>query len=138
MLVAAATGGSAAGAAPAGLDHALKGRQTGGMPSSRHVVAQTTVDSSELAERLATDAVERRLAACVQITPVTSVYRWKDGVQREAEFLLSLKTTASQVRGLRAFLEQEHPYDEPEFLVLPVIEGSDSYLRWIDESTGTS
>ncbi|MCI2263908.1 divalent-cation tolerance protein CutA [Sediminivirga luteola] len=108
------------------------------MPSSRHVVAQTTVDSSELAERLATDAVERRLAACVQITPVTSVYRWKDGVQREAEFLLSLKTTASQVRGLRAFLEQEHPYDEPEFLVLPVIEGSDSYLRWIDESTGTS
>lgn len=103
----------------------------------RHVIAQTTVESPEAAERLAARAVEQRLAACVQIAPVTSVYRWEGGVQRETEFLLSLKTTIAQVGGLRTLLEREHPYDEPEFLVLPVIDGSESYLHWIDESTSS-
>src|SRR5699024_6284137 len=69
-------------------------------------------------------AIGSRLAACVQITEATSVYRWEDGVEKDAEQLLTFKTTAQALPGLRRLIEREHPYDEPEFIVLPIVDGS--------------
>src|SRR5690625_7911723 len=76
------------------------------------IAAQTTVDRPALAEQLASAAVGSRLAACVQITEATSVYRWEDGVEKDAEQLLTFKTTAQALPGLRRLIEREHPYDE--------------------------
>lgn len=102
------------------------------------VAAQTTLDSRESAHHLASAAVQARLVACVQVSVVSSFYRWDGGVENDEEHLLTFKTTAAAVPGLRDLLGREHPYDEPEFIVLPIVDGSESYLEWIRESVTVS
>lgn len=102
--------------------------------AAQHVVAQTTVDSASRADELARRVVAAGLAACVQTSEVRSVFAWDGAVQQEPEQMLAMKTTAAAVDGLRTLLEAEHPYDEPELVVLPIVDGSPSYLAWVAES----
>jgi periplasmic divalent cation tolerance protein len=77
------------------------------------------------------------LAACVTIVPgIRSVYTWKGVPQIDQEQQLFIKTTSSQVDPLWDLLRERHPYDVPEFLVLPVIDGSEQYLEWVDRNVG--
>lgn len=86
---------------------------------------------STLAERL----VGERLAACVNLIPgVRSVYRWDGEVRQEEETLALVKTIRSAVEPLRERILELHPYDVPEFLVLPVAAGSAAYVAWIESS----
>jgi periplasmic divalent cation tolerance protein len=97
------------------------------------IVVLNTCGSAEEAERLARSLVDRRLAACVTvISPARSFYRWKGAVADSAEWLLMIKTSRPLFPQLRAALESSHSYELPEILALPVIEGSPSYLAWID------
>ena len=90
------------------------------------------VDPSTIAMRL----VEERLAACVNVLPeMESFFRWHGAVERDRERQLIIKTRASRVSELERRLHDMHPYDLPEFLVLPVSRGSEAYLRWITNST---
>jgi periplasmic divalent cation tolerance protein len=99
------------------------------------VLALTTLPENFDARELARALVELRVAACVTIVPaVRSVYRWRDDVEDAAEQQLVIKTTADQLDALWAALGPRHPYDVPEFVILPVREGSPDYLRWIGES----
>jgi periplasmic divalent cation tolerance protein len=99
------------------------------------VVVLCTVGSAEEAERIAGALVERRLAACVNVVPgVTSFYRWKGELNRDAEHLLVVKTTAARFEALREALVEMHPYDVPEVVELPIERGHGPYLEWIDES----
>jgi len=99
------------------------------------LVVLTTVGTAEDAERIARSLVERRLAACVNIVPgVVSVYRWKDAVEREGEWLLVVKTISEQLEALREALVSLHPYELPELLALPVAAGHAPYLAWLEES----
>lgn len=102
----------------------------------RAVTAQTTVETVEQAEQLAGRVLQARLAACVQLGAVRSFFRWEGQVQDEPEQLLTMKTSAAAVPRLRELIAAEHPYDEPEFIVQPVVDGSTSYLAWVHESTG--
>lgn len=100
-------------------------------------VALTTVGSAADAERIARALVERRLAACVNVVAgVVSIYRWKDGVERDEERLLVVKTRADRVEPLREALVALHPYELPELVVLPVEAGHAPYLAWVRESVG--
>ena len=104
------------------------------MSESRVVV--TTTGSAEDAERLARRVVEDRLAACVQIVgPVRSVFRWEGAVAVETEWQLVAKTAADRVADLTAILVAEHPYDVPEVVVLPVVDGHAPYLDWVVAET---
>ena len=81
--------------------------------------------------------VEERLAACVNLLPpMDSVYRWEGKVEREQERQLIIKTTREQTVALWDRVRELHPYEVPEFVVVPVIDGNDAYLRWIADSTG--
>jgi len=81
--------------------------------------------------------VEERLIACANLLgEATSVYRWEGSVDEETECLAILKTTAGRLPALEARVAELHPYDIPEFLVLPVEQGSESYLGWVRESVG--
>ncbi len=93
-------------------------------------VVITTVGSKEAAEKLARLAVEQRLAACVQIVAIESVYRW-EGIQQEAEWRLEMKIPAARAEALMAWIAERHPYDEPELVALPVLEASDGYAKWV-------
>lgn len=106
------------------------------METSQYVMAQTTTDSHSEAEQLASAVVEQRLAACVQVSTIQSYYRWQSETHNDAEFLLTLKTTGAAVPDIKKLLAREHSYDEPELVVVPIIDGSDGYLQWISQSTG--
>ena len=106
------------------------------MPSDQFVIALTTLPADGDAEQLAQRLVEEKLAACVSILPpMRSVYRWKGAVERADERQLLIKTTTERVAELEARLRQLHPYDVPEFIVLPITQGSAPYLSWLSDST---
>ena len=101
------------------------------------VIVLTTVGADADAAELARTLVEQRLVACVNIIGgVTSIYRWKEGVEQDDEQLLVMKTTQDLVLALQARLRELHPYELPEFVVIPVTGGSEAYLGWLCGSVG--
>ena len=99
--------------------------------------ALVTAPDSGTAERIARTLVEEGLVACVNLVPgVVSLYRWEGEVQRDQEVLMVLKTTAGRAEAVRARVVEEHPYDVPEVLVLPVVAGHPAYLNWVRDEVG--
>jgi periplasmic divalent cation tolerance protein len=100
------------------------------------VLVLTTFPADGDSEALARTLVSDRLAACVNILPpMRSIYRWKGAVEDASERQLVIKTTAARVPELQLRLKTLHPYEVPEFLVLPITEGSPDYLSWLTDST---
>lgn len=97
----------------------------------------TTLDDKAAAQALAASAVEARLAACVQIEVIQSVFRWDGAVQDEPELRLLFKTSDTAYDALAAHILKNHPYDEPALWAVPMIHGSASFLAWIDAETET-
>ncbi len=103
------------------------------------VIVLTTFPADGDAESFATRLVEERLAACVNVLPaMRSIYRWQGAIEKADERQVVIKTAQARVEELRARLKTLHPYDIPEFLVLPVASGSPDYLSWVADSTGKS
>jgi periplasmic divalent cation tolerance protein len=101
------------------------------------IIVLTTLAADADASALARTLVEERLAACVNVLPpMVSTYRWKGNVEQDREQQLIIKTAADRIDALEQRLRQLHPYELPEFLVLPASGGSEAYLRWVGESTG--
>jgi periplasmic divalent cation tolerance protein len=94
-----------------------------------------TCADREQAERIAHSLVELQLAACVNIFPgVQSIYRWQGAVESAAECLLLIKTDTRHSNEVQSTIAGLHSYEVPEFLVLPVSDGSESYLAWLTAS----
>ena len=100
-------------------------------------IVLTTIGSKELAEKLARQLVERRMAACVNIVgPIRSVYRWREKIEHEEEYLLLIKTTAGHTARLQATFQELHPYELPECVELAINGGSEAYLAWLTGEVG--
>jgi periplasmic divalent cation tolerance protein len=99
------------------------------------LVVLTTLEKLEDGARLAALLVERELAACVQILPpMISIYRWQGAVERANEVLLLIKTTRAAYPRLETIIKENHPYQTPEIVALPVESGLDDYLNWLAAS----
>lgn len=100
----------------------------------------TTTGDRATAERIAAELVDRRLAACVQISgPLTSTYRWKERIEITEEWLCIAKSLAQNFGPIEELIRRLHPYDLPEILAVPVTDGSAAYLDWLrSESSGKS
>ena len=99
------------------------------------IVILCTCSGAEEAERLARSLVEARLAACVNVIPqVRSYYRWEGALESAEEHLLAIKSSRPLFEALRAHLTGLHSYHLPEILALPVVDGSEDYLGWLDAS----
>ena len=97
------------------------------------IVVFSACDSEEQAGRIAHLLVEQRLAACVTILPgARSIYRWKGQVEDTPEWLLIIKSRRDLMDKLRAAVGKIHTYEVPELLALPVVDGSENYLAWLD------
>ncbi len=108
------------------------------MNDTDYVLVMTTLPADADAATFAHTLVETRLAACVNLLPgMESIYRWEGKVEQERERQLVIKTTRARVVALRERVRELHPYDVPEFIVLPIVDGHDAYLRWVGESTRT-
>ena len=100
------------------------------------VVVWTTVGRSADCRGMATILVNERLAACVNVlTEMESIYLWKGQIETDHERQLIMKTTLERVPALRTRVLELHDYEVPEFIVTPIVGGSDAYLDWIREST---
>jgi periplasmic divalent cation tolerance protein len=106
------------------------------MPDSC-VIVLTTLPVDADAAAFGRTLVGERLAACVSVLPpATSIYSWQGAIAEEQERQLILKTSRESVSALWERVRELHPYDVPEFVVLPIADGNDAYLRWISQSVG--
>lgn len=99
------------------------------------IVIVTSCGSEGEAERIAEALVAERLAACVQILPVRSVYRWQGGVERTEEWQLQVKTRAALADEVEARIKALHGYELPEIVALSVAAGSSDYIGWVRAET---
>jgi len=99
------------------------------------IVVITSCGSREEAERIAAALVGERLAACVQILPATSIYRWKGVVEQAEEHVLHVKTRAALADRVGARVRAMHSYALPELIMVPVAGGSPDYLAWVEAET---
>jgi len=94
-----------------------------------------TAPNLDTSHALAKAALEARLVACVNLLPkIESHYWWQGKIESAAEVLIIFKTTKARLKALEKLIVTKHPYDTPEFLVLPIIKGNKRYLDWVSES----
>ena len=96
----------------------------------------TTVGSREEAQALARAIVHLQLAACVQIEPIESIYRWRGEVFEDGEFRLLFKTIPSQYAQLEAAIRARHPYELPAIHAIATVAADPVYAAWVAENSG--
>lgn len=101
-------------------------------------IALVTAPDLDVARDLGRAALEARLIACANLVPqVESHYWWQGKIERGNEILLILKAPREKLTDLEALVQKLHPYDTPEFLVMPLTSGSARYLTWLADSCQT-
>jgi len=97
------------------------------------IVVLTTCDSEKHGVQLAHHLVGLRLAACVNILPkARSIYRWQEKIEDASEWVLLIKSRRDLFAALRAEIQKIHTYEVPEVIAIPVVDGSEPYLGWLD------
>jgi periplasmic divalent cation tolerance protein len=108
------------------------------MPTPLLLILCTAPDRGT-AERLAGMLVEKKLAACVNLSaPTTSIYRWQGVTEHSEEILLLIKTTKERYHSCEEALRANHPYELPEIIAVPVEQGLDEYINWVERCTNQS
>ena len=96
----------------------------------------TNLPDRVAAEKLAEALIRKRVAACVNIlAPCRSVYRWKGAVQHDEEHPVLIKTTQASYTALEAAIREDHPYELPEIVAVPIERGLPAYLDWVAAET---
>ena len=103
--------------------------------SSEYAMIITTFPDRESAKKAARILVEKRLAACVQMFPIESVYLWKGEICDDNEIVLFIKSRAALFTKIADTIKGIHPYEMPEIIQLPIADGLPEYLRWIGDCT---
>ncbi|MEJ2214323.1 MAG: divalent-cation tolerance protein CutA [Gammaproteobacteria bacterium] len=100
------------------------------------IVIYCTCPDIETAERISRLSVEQRMAACINMIPgITSIYTWDGNIQQDQEVLLVIKSTKDRFGDIQNLINDEHPYDLPELIAVPITESSPDYLEWIKQCT---
>jgi periplasmic divalent cation tolerance protein len=106
------------------------------MPMDSAIQIVTTMEKRAEAEKIAGMLIEKRLAACVQIVgPILSAYRWKENIESAEEWQCLIKTRAGLYGDVEAVIKANHPYEVPEIIAFPILQGSREYLAWLHEET---
>lgn len=104
--------------------------------SDNHIVMLCTVPDHGSGEHIALALVEEKLAACVNLVPsVVSIYRWEGKIEKAAECLLIIKTSAARFEAVRTAISLLHPAKVPEVIALTITAGSEEYIKWITENS---
>jgi periplasmic divalent cation tolerance protein len=99
-------------------------------------IVLVTCPNLAMARKIARSVVQKRLAACVNVigSPVESFYTWKRKLEHAREYLVVIKTVSEGLKKLEREVHQLHSYDVPEFIALPISDGSATYLSWLNAS----
>lgn len=102
--------------------------------NSTYGVVLVTVASLAAGKAIAMSLIEAKLAACVNLFPLDSIYLWEGKINQEQEYQLIIKTDLSKFDELEAKIKTLHSYEVPEIIALPIIAGSNTYLDWLGAS----
>ncbi len=105
------------------------------MVGAKHALALVTAPDLKTARKIASAVLKSKLAACANLIPkIESHYWWQGKLEKSAEVLLLFKTTPAKLSALEKCVLSNHPYDTPEFVVLPIAAGNKRYLAWLEAS----
>ena len=104
------------------------------MSDNKYGIVLTTVASKEKGSAIAEALLTAKLAACINIFPVTSFYTWENQTNCDSEWQLIIKTDLNLLSQLTATIQSLHDYEVPEIIALPIVNGSESYLSWLGSS----
>ena len=99
------------------------------------VIIVSTFPSKQSVTSIANKLVKKKLAACVNITNISSIYAWKGKIENQSEYLALFKTSKNNKSKLKKELQKLHPYDIPEIAEINVDSINQPYLKWLVDST---
>jgi periplasmic divalent cation tolerance protein len=100
------------------------------------IVVFITSPKEDEAAKIAQALVEARLAGCINIIRnIRSVYRWQDKIEDDTEVLMIAKTQKHLFESLVRKVRELHSYEVPEIVAMPIVEGSEDYLKWLNDVT---
>ena len=99
-----------------------------------YIVVLVTSASEQEGETIAHALLEAKLAACINLNPVNSIYTWQNKINRDREWQLTIKTKFDLFDELAAKIKALHSYEVPEIIAIPIVTGSQSYLNWIEDN----
>lgn len=105
------------------------------MLDHQHILITTTTESRDHARLMARTLIDEKLAACVEIQTVDSLYRWKGAVCDTVEYVLMIKTRADLYAEIENRIRALHTYELPQIMAVPIVAGLSAYLKWIDDET---
>ena len=100
-----------------------------------YCIVLSTSASQEEAEKIADLLLKRRIVSCVQMTPVVSLYHWKGKIERASEIQMLMKTTDDLYPQAEKLIKENHSYEVPQIVKIPISTGHKQYLDWISEET---
>jgi periplasmic divalent cation tolerance protein len=92
----------------------------------------TTCPNSENAKNLAKSIISKKMASCIQIKQIESIYEWENKICEDMEYQLIIKTKKSLYSEVENYIKQNHPYSVPQIVEIDISRGSKDYLDWID------
>jgi periplasmic divalent cation tolerance protein len=93
------------------------------------VTASSQPEGAAIAQAL----IQEKLAACVSLMPIQSIYTWQGNIHHDQEWQLIIKTNLQHFTALEAKVRSLHSYEVPEVIALPIVAGSEAYLRWVGQ-----
>jgi len=105
----------------------------------KYIQVVTTTESKYDAKRIASALIENKLAACVQVVgPILSVYRWKGDIEKVQEWQCVIKSRQDLFNKIDKAIQAVHSYKTPEIIATVISDGSEDYLKWLDEELAAS
>ena len=100
-----------------------------------YIQIQTSINDKKEASKIAQQLIQKKAAACVQISgPITSYYEWKNQIETTEEWVCTIKTTQEKYTQVEKIIKENHSYEIPEIIVVPILNGDKEYLEWIHTS----
>ncbi len=99
------------------------------------ILVYITFPNKKSATRICETLVREKLAACANIFPIRSIYRWKNKIEKTNECVALVKTSEKNYKKIEARVRKLHPYKLPAIFVIPVARGYEKYLRWVEENS---
>jgi periplasmic divalent cation tolerance protein len=102
--------------------------------SMTYLIIKTTCADEKEAQKLAKILLKEKLVACVQISKIKSFYHWQGDLNCDSEYEISLKTKQQNYQKIADIIVQNHDYELPQIIAIPIVQGYKKYLEWLDDS----
>lgn len=99
------------------------------------IIIVSTYPNKKSITKIANELIQNKIAACVNITKISSIYSWQGKIENTSEYLALFKTTQKNKKSLKEKIKASHPYDIPEIAEIEITSINTSYLKWLIEST---